>query len=243
MPVTAEDVPSLPYRVLVYGTLALPSLLVLFVLGVLSFSAGLTAGLASPGPGVGGAVGGGSAAGGVGIAAVGFVVVVAGVFGLATPILLYLDARTLERADIEWQPSPVLYAALGFLFTWLVLLHYLYKRQQHVVQWEGRDWWWVGVLGAVVVPLLVGVVGFALPLGLPVAAVGLSTLAFLLPLAFVPLFAYKDASYVRLNSPDWQPNPTTHYILGLAAACFNLFGLIPYLGYYFYKRHTAIGSP
>jgi hypothetical protein len=241
MPVPADDVPSIPYRVLTLLTLGAPLLLVASVLAVMPITA---LGVLSPR-----SMGMGSGSPGISGAAVVLSVVLFGVFGVALllavaiPALLFLDAKKLQTTDIEWQPNPVLYAVLGFLFTGLTLLHYLYKRQAHVIEWEDTDWWWIGLPLAAVVPLVFGAVGYVLPGSVGAGVAAVSGLAFLLPVALVPVLAYKDASYVRLNSADWQPNPMTHYVVGIAAAAFSIVGLVPYLGYYLYKRHTAVGTP
>lgn len=55
------------------------------------------------------------------------------------PVALYMDARQVSRAEIDWEPDPVLYGVLGllqFIVTPIVgivvALYYLYKRHEEV---------------------------------------------------------------------------------------------------------------
>lgn len=55
------------------------------------------------------------------------------------PIALYMDARRVGRADLDWRPDPFVYGGLGLLqfvvtpvVGFLVALYYLYQRHKHV---------------------------------------------------------------------------------------------------------------
>lgn len=55
------------------------------------------------------------------------------------PVALYLDARKVAQADLEWQPDPFLYGILGVLqviatpiIGLIVSIYYLYRRHEHV---------------------------------------------------------------------------------------------------------------
>lgn len=67
------------------------------------------------------------------------VAVLALVVAVMLPVALYLDARQVARAAVDWNPDPVVYGVLGllqFLVTplvgFLVALYYLYRRHEHV---------------------------------------------------------------------------------------------------------------
>lgn len=226
--VTVEDVDSFAYRaveillllpVVLYGFLGVGIVL----LGFRNTETGLTGAVAALGIWW--------------IAAV----VVGVVTWLATPVVLYLDTKKLNEADLEWEPSPVLYAVLGFFFGYLMKLHHVYKRHQYVVDWVDRDSWWTLVLVGTVFPTLC--IGGALLLGgwtgaLPFLLTGIGVL---LAVPF-PFAIYRDATYVRLNSGGWQPNPGNYLNLAvffflLAPVAFPITG-----GYYLARRHRAIGT-
>ncbi|MFC6731780.1 MULTISPECIES: hypothetical protein [unclassified Haladaptatus] len=154
---------------------------------------------------------------------------------LVVPVLLYFDARRLRGKGLDWEPKPWLYAVLGVVFGGLTLLHYLYKRQQTVIDWEARQYWWLVALATLLVPVLIG--GIETVVNQPLLGfVGLFVTA------LFPIAIYKDAAFVRLQSADWQPNPTSQFTY----AAVSLLFVIPipvYLGYYLYKRITALGMP
>ncbi|WP_254536406.1 hypothetical protein [Halomarina litorea] len=60
--------------------------------------------------------------------------------GLLLPVALYLDAEAVGRANVGWDPDPVLYAIVGVVGLFAqgvpvqpaVALYYLYRRHQHV---------------------------------------------------------------------------------------------------------------
>lgn len=60
--------------------------------------------------------------------------------GLLLPVALYIDAEAVARADVGWDPDPVLYAIVGVVGLFAqgvpvqpaVALYYLYRRHQHV---------------------------------------------------------------------------------------------------------------
>lgn len=153
---------------------------------------------------------------------------------IAVPVLLYFDARQLRGKGLDWEPNPWLYALLGFFFSGLALLHYLYKRQQNVVDWEPRENWWLVAVAALGVPVLAG--GIATATNQPLLGV-----VGLIAAAVFPIAIYKDATFVRLQSATWQPNPTSQFTYAAVSLLFIL--LLPfYLGYYLYKRHTSLGK-
>lgn len=230
---TVEELDSRAFRgieLLVVGTLAINGI---FGVGILVFGLGSGAG--------GEAIGTGWA----GIAGVGYLLLLA--FGavsyLATPLLLYLDAQKIRAADVDWDPSPA-FSVVGALFLGTFMqLHHLYKRHQVVVDWVDRtDWRYLVVAGAVgplffavaTVALAFVLSGSQLSYALVPAGLGLLTAA------LFPLGVYRDATYVRLNSGAWQPNPGSHLgwaFIGLYVAplWYPLHG-----GYYLYKRRQAL---
>lgn len=92
------------------------------------------------GPGSGPAVGAPIAVAALLFAFLVFVFVVAAfVVSVLLPVALYMDARRVAQADLDWEPDPVVYGALGllqFVVTPLVglvvALYYLYQRHEHV---------------------------------------------------------------------------------------------------------------
>jgi hypothetical protein len=55
------------------------------------------------------------------------------------PIALYLDARAVAKAHLDWEPDPLLYALLGLLQFFVtpivgvaVAVYYLYRRHEYV---------------------------------------------------------------------------------------------------------------
>lgn len=215
--VTVEDVPSMPYRLLKVLLLAFPVAGGAFVL-----LSSLT--LVSADPTDSGAA---LLIGGMYLA-----MLLAGLLlSIAIPVLLYLDATELNDQPIDWKPNPGLYAVGGFFLAGLVVLHYLYVRAEHVV--DRVDWsgWWLVVVAAPAVAVLLSV---AAPL-LPTAALfGFAALA------LVPVGVYFDTTYVRLQTSEWQPNPVTQYTVAAVSALFVL--LLPfYLVYYLYRRSTSVG--
>lgn len=68
----------------------------------------------------------------------GFAVLAFGVF-VMLPVALYMDARQVARADLDWEPDPLLYGGLGLLQFFVtpvvglvVALYYLYRRHEEV---------------------------------------------------------------------------------------------------------------
>lgn len=215
--ITVKDVPSTPYRLLKALLLAFP-----VVGGAFLLLTSLTVVSTDPTDS--------SAAmlvGGMYLA-----MLLAGlVLSIVIPVLLYMDASELNDQPIDWKPNPGLYAVGGFFLTGLVVLHYLYVRAEHVV--DRVDWggWWLVVLAAPTVAILLSL---AAPV-LPTAA-----LAGFAVLALVPVGVYFDTTYVRLQTGAWQPNPVTQYTVAAIASFFAL--LLPiYIVYFLYKRQTAVG--
>ena len=170
-----------------------------------------------------------------GVAAVWLLSIPLGILlALAVPVLLYLDAKELGEHDLDWTPNPGMYVVLGFLFSGLTALHYLYRRQQVVRDVAGNDRWWLLAVGAVVAPAFLAVLGSVLNASL-----------FLFSFAFaflLPIGVYKDAEYVRTREAGWDPNPTMQFTLGYVGVLTVLFS-VPYLCYYLYKRYTSVGLP
>lgn len=154
---------------------------------------------------------------------------------VAVPVLLYFDAKELGEHELDWTPNPGLYVVLGFLFSGLTVLHYLYKRQEVVRDDAGDGRWWLLAVGGLVAPVLVGVLASATStFGLFPLATGFALL--------LPVGVYKDAEYVRESDAGWDPNPTMQFTLAYVSVVTVLFSL-PYLGYYLYKRYTSVGLP
>ncbi|MFB6223178.1 MAG: hypothetical protein ABEH86_05835 [Haloarcula sp.] len=232
---TVNDIESLSYRV-VEILLLLPTVLFGF-LGLGFVVVGLL-GDASVGNGPLGIV---SIMGTFGVWYIG-VILVALVSWVVTPVVLYLDTKKIQDADVDWDPSPGLYAVAGFFLGYLVKLHHLYNRHQYVVDWVERDWWWTLVAVGTVMPPVCIALGVTLTLtgsvttGLVFIGVGVLTTA---PFSVA---IYRDATYVRLNSGAWQPNPGNYINLGVF---FLFFAPVVYPiigGYYLFRRHRAIGT-
>lgn len=159
-----------------------------------------------------------------------------------TPILLYYDTKQINEADVGWDPNPGLYAALGIFFGYLMKLHHIYKRHKYVVDWVGRSWWWYLVALGTIAPTALVAGTMIVPAEVrPTVQFLLIGLAILLAVPF-PLAIYRDATYVRLNSPTWQPNPGNYVTLAvfffmLAPVVFPIVG-----AYYLFRRHRAIGT-
>lgn len=109
--------------------------LILFIVPVAVVGPG-----ADPGPGAG--AGFGAILVLVALLVVGLLVII-GLLSFALivmlPVALYLDARAVAAADVDWQPDPFLYGLLGILQLFVtpvigivVAAYYLYKRHVHV---------------------------------------------------------------------------------------------------------------
>lgn len=162
---------------------------------------------------------------------------------LLIPALIYIDASSVREADCAWEPKAWLYLVGGFLFSYLILLHYIWKRHVFVVDRVDAEYWWTLFAAAAI-----GTPGFlALSYGLDVAEAG--TVVTLAPLGvaavfagLLPIAAYKDATFVRLRSNGWQPNPGNYAAIGLflwplAMIIYPLTGAI-----YFLRRYRNLGS-
>jgi len=217
MPITVDELPSRSYRgleFLVLGGLILAA--IALIGGTVAITSGSTGLL----------VGGGIVLG----------MIIAGpVVSIVAAVLLYLDAKKLAAydGDLDWTPSPGLYGVLGFLFSGLAVLDYLYKRQNTVIDWEGRSNWWLVAIAGLVLALFVSILGGAL------GQSGLS-LAGAVFLVLLPVGLYKDASYVRLNAPEWQPNPIAQLTYSTIALFITPITVL-YLSYYLYKRRSHLG--
>jgi hypothetical protein len=160
---------------------------------------------------------------------------------VVVPIVLYLDTKNIAATAVEWDPSPALWALGGFFLTVLLGLHFLYKRHQYVVDRVERDGWWLGVLAGAVVPVLAGGVALAVGGDQLGPVTGLLFGFAILAMAVFPVAIYRDASFVRLQTPDWQPNPGTYF--GLALILLAAAPLVNLLmgGYFLFRRQRAIG--
>lgn len=242
---TVNDVESKSYRYMEWALMTPLASLVLaalpFVLfgGLIAWAGGTSGSVTSSEDG---------AAGLVGVAVVGFIgptllfglaIVLFSVGALAIVITVYTDAKTLETADIGWQPNPTVFGLVTFFFQPFAL-YYLYERHEHVVDWVDTGRWNAVAAGSLVISTLFVVTGLLSQIlgqvGLPLVLVSLGAIA----LAPFPYAIYRDSTYVRLNSGAWQPNPG----LTLSAAFTSMFLLPPtYLlfgGWYLYKRKQAI---
>jgi hypothetical protein len=158
-----------------------------------------------------------------------------------SPFVLYFDTKQINDADVSWEPNPILYAVGAVFLGYLVKLHHIYKRHQFVVDYVDRDWWWIPVVVGAVLPVVC--LGTAIAMQ---ASLGFTPFAVLVGLGILtavpfPLAIYRDATYVRLHSPEWQPNPGNYlniavFLLLLAPIAFPLTG-----GYYLFRRYRAIG--
>jgi hypothetical protein len=160
---------------------------------------------------------------------------------VAVPVVLYLDTRNIAATAVDWDPTPALWALGGFFLTVLLGLHFLYKRHQYVVDRVERDWWWIGVLVGAVVPVLAGGVAIAVGGDQLGPQTGLAVGLALVAVAVFPVAIYRDASFVRLQTRDWQPNPGTYF--GLAVILLAAAPLVNLVmgGYFLFRRQRTIG--
>jgi hypothetical protein len=161
---------------------------------------------------------------------------------LAISVTLYLDAKAVTASDAGWDPSPGLYAVFGLFFSYLTALHYVWQRHNYVVdRVDSEAWVKLVIVGALAPPLFTAV--FVL-----LGSANVPETLILVPLALTavvaglfPIALYKDATYVRLRSGDWQPNPGNYIAIGLFLW---LFAMITYPltgAYYLARRYRAIG--
>ena len=156
------------------------------------------------------------------------------VLAVVIPVLLYLDGTEVRAAPAEWSPSLVLYAVVGFFFSYLALIDYLYKRFRYTVMPDEHPRWVYGVAFATV--LSVGaassfVLVWPLTFGLSLLAMGI-----------LPICLYMDAAHVAAADGEWSPNPTTYF----SGAFFGtVLVVVPPLlaGYYLLKRHRHHRTP
>lgn len=171
--------------------------------------------------------------------------VVFAVFGFVWAVALFFDAKRLSAAELDWSPSPTLYA-LGAFFTGIVPLYYLYRRHEHVRMPVDFDRWWY-VVAAFVSLSAVNLLATVLLLsGVDAIAAGYALLATVITVVvpLLPIAIYRDAGYVRANGDGWKPNPVGY----LVAVTFGLLvPLVPFAlfasGYYLYERHRHVGLP
>lgn len=149
-------------------------------------------------------------------------------------VALYKDAKLVSGADVDWSPSPVLYAVGGFFLSGLVGLHYLYERYNRLSMPATGNKWWYGVAASFA---FAGIgLGVSLSLLPPLAMLFASGLATLV----LPVAIYKDAAYVRSNGDGWTPNPVNYFLASLVLA--PLLVAPPLVGgYYLFQRNRHVG--
>lgn len=227
--ITVEDVDCGAFRAL-EGVVFLPLVLVALAgLGILAAAGALGTRVGDVGLYVGGG------------AYLGFLTV-ALLAHLVIPLLLFVDARRVRAADCDWEPSPALYAVGGLFLSYLVAAEYLWKRHKVVVDRVDSGTWWPLVVVGAFGPL--AGVGLFVALRSSVATPLVAVIPLVVAAVFAGLFpiaAYKDATYVRLRSGDWQPNPGNYIATGLFLWIFSPI-LYPLVGsYYAVKRRRALG--
>ena len=172
-------------------------------------------------------------------------------FGVLWAVALFFDAKRVRAADLDWSPSPVLYA-FGSFFTAIVPLYYLYKRYEHVSMPVEGDRWWYGVEAFVVVGVLNAIV-FSVVVATAVANVpGASSATFASGLSLLnvatsialPIVIYRDAAHLRTIDSDWAPNPV-EYLVAVSLGFVIPFVPVALLvsGYYLYQRRVHVGVP
>lgn len=191
--------------------------------------------LLAPALGIAGGAGGLALVTGVGmlvLVPVGFVAAV------VVAIAVHKDGERVRAADLEWTPSAVLYPVLGFLFSGLAAVDYLYKRHEHAASAPASSSWWNGVVGLLALVAIGTVISaVASPIGGELAVV---------VAAGLPICLYRDCGYVRSVADGWRPNPVTYFagawVALLAVFLFPSVGLLIFLvlvGLYASKRRTA----
>lgn len=162
---------------------------------------------------------------------------------LLLPALIYIDATAVREADCAWESRAWLYLIGGFFLSYLVLMHYMWKRHVYVIDRVDAEHWWTLFAAAAI-----GTPGF-LALSYALTAVDAGMVITIVPLGLagvfaglLPIAAYKDATYVRLRSNGWQPNPGNYAAIGLflwplAMIVHPLTG-----GIYFVRRYRNLGS-
>lgn len=148
-------------------------------------------------------------------------------------VSLYFDAKAVSGTDVEWSPSPVLYAIGGFLFSGLVAFHYLYERHRHLGSSARSGNWWYAVVAYLGLAVLVAVLAV-----LPTSFDPVLTVAGLLG-AVLPIALYLDAAYVSSSGGDWQPNPVNYYLVAFFG---SILVVVPAIlsGYYLFKRRRHL---
>lgn len=152
------------------------------------------------------------------------------VLALVGPALVFLDARAIQDADVDWSPNPALYALGCLVFPYVVVLHYLYVRYEHVPGRSASRYWLYGVplvIAATAGTFAASYLGLSLPLSLTLVT------GFVFPVAI-----YQDAKRLRATGASWRPNPATQFTIAWFAGVLPLFQPV-YAGYYLYRRRTA----
>lgn len=189
-----------------------------------------------PALGIGGSAGGMALVTGVGMLVllpVGFLA------AIVVAIAVHKDGEQVRAAELEWTPSAILYPILGFLFSGLAAIDYLYKRYKYTASSPASSAWWYGVVGLLA---LVAV-------GTAISSVAPPLVGQQLPAVFaagLPICLYKDCVYVRGVTDGWQPNPVTYFTgawFALLAVFMSPFVGLPIflvlVGIYAYKRRTT----
>lgn len=160
------------------------------------------------------------------------------VAAVVVAIAVHKDGERVRAADLEWTPSAVLYPVLGFLFSGLAAIDYLYKRHKYTASSTASSSWWYGVVG------LLALVAVSTAISVVTPLVGGELSAVLA--AGLPICLYKDCGYVQGVTDGWQPNPVTYFagawVALLVVFLFPLVGLPIHLvlvGIYASKRRTA----
>lgn len=222
--ITVAGVPSTPYRVLEWVLYAIAGQFILFgvvsSVSVVRMQTAESPAAYTPGSGF-------LALGGLLL----FVILMGFVLSIVSAVALYLDAETVRDSGSDWSPTPWLYAIGGLVFSGLVVLHYLYVRQTHIVDVEERSNWWV-VMAASVVGILV--ITFLLQ-RTPFAFGGTFSLAGLFMIGL-----YKDAKHVASHGDGWRPNPPTHFTVALMTSFLSSVIYPLYTLYYLVRRHRSV---
>lgn len=171
-------------------------------------------------------------------------------FGVVWAVALFRDAKHVGATDLDWSPSPLLYA-VGSLLTAIVPLYYLYKRHEHLPTPVKANRWWYGIVAFVVVALLNAVVFVLTIAGVLAGAIGssallVSGLSLLTTAATVvlPVAIYRDAGHLRTIGSDWAPNPVEYFVAVLVGFVIPVIPIPLFVsGYYLYQRRAHAGVP
>lgn len=156
---------------------------------------------------------------------------------LVLPGALYVDSARVRAATDGLDRSPVSYAILGFVFNYLIALWYVTRRHELVADRVGTGRWWPLVAVGAVGPL-VGVV-LAFLTHPSTLGTGLSLGFVLVTMGIFPIAIYRDAVYVRGGTGNWQPNPGSYFLAGMALVFLAPVSFLLLGGSYLRKRRNA----